>query len=132
MPTGTKQWVCNVYIPPAQNLAKRHIVEQEALEAVEEIAANMPATESQTICGDFNTRVANMSPCVGDVTIARNSMDRVKCNRADWLIALCARQGVHMLNGATPGPPAQPTFHREGHTSVVDYMLSSQAQATFA
>jgi hypothetical protein len=41
------------------------------------------------VCGDWNTRIGNLSPEIDEITIPRQSEDQKKNSRAPWLIELC-------------------------------------------
>ena len=57
---------------------------------VNDILGDMPSQSRVVVCGDFNTRVGNMAPCVRDVILTRQSVDVVKCTRASWFIDICS------------------------------------------
>ena len=84
-----KVWVGNVYLPPAQGLTKRGIDEEVARSHIEDVLSCIPQQAVQVICGDWNARVADLSPTIDDVTIPRKSLDPLPNSRAPWLIALC-------------------------------------------
>jgi hypothetical protein len=79
------------------------------------------------ICGDWNTRVGTLSPCINDHKIPRKSADRTTCTRAPWLIEICELYGWHILNGIQPGPVACHTFHRGNDKSCIDLIMSNIA-----
>lgn len=93
-------WVGNVYVPPAQNLTKRNVPESVAQSFVEDIVGTIPCSDASLVCGDWNARLGNLSPTVGEVTIPRLTTDHVVCARAPWVIELCTQQGWLVLNGA--------------------------------
>jgi hypothetical protein len=84
-----KVWVGNVYLPPAPSLRRRDVDEEVARSHIEDILGCIPQQAVQVICGDWNTRVADLSPTIDDITIPRMSDDPHTNCRAPWLIALC-------------------------------------------
>ena len=68
---GEIAWVCNVYLPPVQNLRRRGVDECVACSYVEDILSAVPSSARAFICGDFNARVGTCSPCVGNVALPR-------------------------------------------------------------
>jgi hypothetical protein len=86
-------------MPPAQNLARRSINEEETRCLIQDILEDFPRSETQVICGDWNTRVGTLSPIIADTVIPRRSADRMTCQRAPWLIETCEVYGWHILNG---------------------------------
>jgi hypothetical protein len=93
-------WVGIVYLPPALSLQRRGIDEDMARSQIEEIMSSIPQQDAQVVCGDWNTRVADLSPTVNDITVPRKSDDPHTNCRAPWLIQVCKLQGWHILNGA--------------------------------
>ncbi len=86
---GVHCWVTNVYLPPAMNLVKKGITEGEACSFVEDILSEVPSSQHYIVCGDFNARVKDDAPVVGDVQLKRTSLDSIRCARAPWLISTC-------------------------------------------
>jgi hypothetical protein len=86
--------------------------------------ADIPTNHAVVVCGDFNARTAVLSPQIDGHVLPRVSPDMHTCARAPWLIATCEQQSLHILNGTQSGSSEQPTFHRQGLTSVVDYVLA--------
>ena len=78
---GEVAWVCNVYLPPASSLKKRHIDEHVARSFVEDIFSAVPTSTRAFVCGDFNTRVGTCSPCVEGNALPRLSADAIVCAR---------------------------------------------------
>ena len=72
---GETIWVGNVYLPPATNLQTRGLDEETAKTSIEDILGNIPPNSRSVICGDWNTRVGNMHPTIGDNSITRLSDD---------------------------------------------------------
>ena len=118
--------VCNVYLPATANLAKRRVEEATARAHVEEVLAAVPPQQRHLVCGDFNTRLGELAPEVGEVQDSRVSVDSFVCRRAGWMIGLCERGDLHILNGLQPGLPAQHTSISPKGEAVVDYILSSE------
>jgi hypothetical protein len=114
-------------MPPAQNLARRCIDEEETRSLIQDIIEDFPRNETQVICGDWNTRVGTLSPNIEDTIIPRCSADRMTCQRAPWLIETCELYGWHILNGIQPGPVACHTFHQGNDRSCIDLILSNVA-----
>jgi hypothetical protein len=77
------------------------------------------------MCGDWNTRVGNLHPTIGEIDVHRVSLDPVISARAQWLIALCEIQGWHILNGIQPGPPAVHTCKRGTGQSCIDLVMAT-------
>jgi hypothetical protein len=77
------------------------------------------------MCGDWNTRIGNLHPKIGENDIHRVSLDPITSTRAPWLIALCEIQGWHILNGIQPGPPAIHTFKRGTGQSCIDLVMAT-------
>jgi hypothetical protein len=86
-------------MPPAPNLARRGMDEEETRSLIQDILEDFPRNEIQVICGDWNTRVGTLSPNIEDTIIPRRSADRMTCQRAPWLIEICELFGWHILNG---------------------------------
>ena len=123
-----KVWVGNVYLPPALSLVRRGIEEEMARCQIEEVMSCIPQQDVQVVCGDWNARVADLSPTIDDISIPRKSDDPHTNCRAPWLIALCEMQGWHILNGAQPGPPACKTFAKGNTGSCIDLVLSNNVK----
>lgn len=71
LPTGDAYWVCNTYLPPTQNLTRRGVEEGAARAGLLEALAEVPHNANLAVCGDFNARVGDLAPCVGDVRLLR-------------------------------------------------------------
>lgn len=56
---------------------------------IEEIIGNFPKQTTQVICGDWNTRVGELSPTIDDIQLQRRSEDRITNTRAPWLLETC-------------------------------------------
>jgi hypothetical protein len=83
---GEQVWVGNVYIPPVQNMQKRGTDEEVAHSYIEDILGGIPEDAKSVVCGDWNARIGDMSPTIGDTTIPRQSLDRKTNSRAPWII----------------------------------------------
>lgn len=59
-------WICNVYLPPNGNLKKRGVDEDSARGLVEDITTSIPTDAKSVVCGDWNTRIGDLYPKVGD------------------------------------------------------------------
>jgi hypothetical protein len=86
-------------MPPAPNLARRGIEEEDTRQYIQDILEDIPRSETQIICGDWNARVGTLSPTIDDTKTIRKSQDRITCNRAPWLIEICELYGWNILNG---------------------------------
>jgi exonuclease III len=127
LPTGNAYWVCNVYMPPTQNLSRRGVAEEIARAGVQDLLADVHFDTPAVVCGDFNARIGSMAPTVGGVQLTRASLDTHVSNRGQWLVQWCETQGLHVLNGALPGQTAQYTCRRQQGNSVVDFVLCRDA-----
>ena len=99
LPTGDSYWVCNSYLPPSQNLARRNIGEEIVRASLLDALTEVPHNAQLIVCGDFNTRIGEQAPTVGEVQLTRVSADSKICNRGEWLVSTCAELGLHVLNG---------------------------------
>lgn len=124
---GAKCWVSNVYMPPANSLARRGVTEDATCKMVEDVLGVMPSSQVQIICGDFNARLGTYAPKIGDIQLQRAGCDTVVCARAKWMLRACEVQQVHVLTGAPPSGPMPYTFQRDGKASSVDHVLSNEA-----
>jgi hypothetical protein len=82
-------WIGNTYLPPATNLQTRGIAEGDARNDIEDIVGNIPPHSRSVMCGDWNTRVGNLHPKVGETEILRLSEDATEGTRAQWVIEMC-------------------------------------------
>jgi Endonuclease-reverse transcriptase len=103
--------------------------EEEARNLIQDILDEFPQNETQLVCGDWNTRVGELSPTIEDTTLQRRSRDKMTNNRAPWLIEVCEMHGWQILNGLQPGPIACNTFHRGNDKSCIDLIVSNIATA---
>jgi Endonuclease-reverse transcriptase len=78
------------------------------------------------MCGDWNTRIANLSPNLGEESTTRRSEDTQTNQRAQWLLDICEQQGWKILNGLQPGLPACNTFRRGDDSSCIDLIMTNQ------
>jgi hypothetical protein len=95
---------------------------------VEDILGSIPDGAKSTICGDWNARIGEMSPNIGDNTIPRKSLDSTVNSRAKWVLDLCEQHSWYILNGLQPGPPANFTFARGTDQSCIDLILARDSQ----
>ena len=82
-------WVGNVYLPPTENMLKRGMDEDLARDLIEDITGAIPSQSQSVMCGDWNTRIGQLHPKIGETDILRVSLDPIKSPRAPWLINLC-------------------------------------------
>ncbi len=106
LPTSATYWVCNTYLPPMQNLARRGVGEEEARAGLLDALAEIPHDANLAVCGDFNARVGEHAPTVQNVQLLRTSEDKKVCSRGEWLVHTCTELGLHILNGAVQGGTA--------------------------
>jgi hypothetical protein len=120
-------WVGNVYVPPVQSLQKRGLDEDVVRSLVEDIVSCIPHQATQVVCGDWNTRIGNLSPTIEETTIPRQSEDKKLNARAPWLIELCEQHEWYILNGLQPGPQACNTFQKGSDKSCIDLIMTNTA-----
>jgi hypothetical protein len=70
-------------------MQKRGTKEEEARSYIEDIMGSIPEGTRSCMCGDWNTRLGEMSPNIGETHIPRKSMDTKTNSRALWVIELC-------------------------------------------
>jgi exonuclease III len=75
IPGGETAWVGNVYLPPVQNMQKRGMDEDVARSLIEDVTGAIPVNARATVCGDWNTRIGQLHPKVGDSDLGRRSID---------------------------------------------------------
>ena len=63
-------------MPPVQNLQKKGIDEAVTRSLIEDIIGQFPQKTTTVMCGDWNTRVGELSPNIDDNTIPRKSVDK--------------------------------------------------------
>jgi hypothetical protein len=73
--------------------------EDEARSLVEDVTGSIPQNVRSVVCGDWNARIGEMHPTVGDNDIPRKSMDKEIGIRARWVIEICEQMGWYILNG---------------------------------
>ena len=118
-------WIGNVYLPPVTNLKTRGIEEEVARHAIEDIIGAIPTHSRSIMCGDWNTRVGNLHPKIGETDILRCSLDTTVGTRAPWVIDTCEQKNWYILNGIQPSPPAIYTYEKGDKKSCIDYILST-------
>ena len=121
---GDTIWVGNVYLPPIENMLRRGMDEDLARDLIEDITGAIPAHSQSIMCGDWNTRIGQLYPKIGDTDIQRVSLDPIISSRAPWVIQLCELHGWYILNGLQPGPPAIHTFERGTGQSCIDLIMT--------
>jgi hypothetical protein len=89
-----------------QNLQKRGEKEEEARSFIEDVMGSIPAGTNSVMCGDWNARLGDQAPQIGDHYVERSSMDKITNSRSTWVIELCEQYGWYILNGLQPGPTA--------------------------
>ena len=72
---GETAWVGNVYLPPVQNMQKPGMDEDMARSLIEDVTGSIPANARATVCGDWNTRIGQLYPKIGESDIHRRSLD---------------------------------------------------------
>ncbi len=77
------------------------------------------------ICGDWNTRIGNLHPKIGETEMLRQSDDPTVGIRANWLIETCATKGWYILNGLQPGSPARHTYAKGDKKSCIDFIFAT-------
>ena len=70
-------------------MQKRGMKEQEGRSYIEDVMGNIPEGTRSVMCGDWNARLGELSPSIGDIHIPRKSMDIKANSRASWVIELC-------------------------------------------
>jgi endonuclease/exonuclease/phosphatase family metal-dependent hydrolase len=126
LPNSSRVNVINVYLPPASSLTKRGIEEDTARDAVTSILTHIPPQMPTIVCGDFNTRIGQLTPKFDSSCRPRESEDKRVCPRAPWLLDICELHCLHILNGRQPQPPAPFTCQIHWGQSTVDYILSTE------
>ena len=69
-------WVGNIYLPPIYNQQRRGVDETVTRSLVEDIIGGFPAQDTTVMCGDWNTRIANLSPNLEEGSTTRMSEDK--------------------------------------------------------
>ena len=83
---GDTLYIGNVYAPPTTNLQARGITEDDVRAAVEDILGHIPPHTRANICGDWNARMGNLYPKIGETEMKRVSEDVTVSTRAKWVI----------------------------------------------
>jgi exonuclease III len=86
---GDTIWVGNVYLPPVENMQKRGTDEDFARDLIEDVTGSIPQNSQSVMCGDWNARIGELYPTIGETGIPRKSLDQRIGSRAPWVIALC-------------------------------------------
>lgn len=71
-----------MYMPPTTNLQTRGIDEEAVRTEIEDLLGHIPPHTRSVVCGDWNTRVGNLHPKIGEVDIPRCSEDNTVGMRA--------------------------------------------------
>ena len=66
LPTGEAYWVGNAYLPPSQNLARQGVEEGIVRASLLDVVMEIPHNAQLLMCGDYNARVVELAPIVGD------------------------------------------------------------------
>jgi hypothetical protein len=78
------------YIPsPNHQPAKTRVDEAIARSLIEDTIGCFPSEDTTVMCGDWNTRIANLAPNLDDVSTARLSDDKQTNQRTPWLLEIC-------------------------------------------
>ena len=112
-------------MPPTTNLQTRGIDEEDVRNEIEDILGHIPPHTNSTVCGDWNARVGNLHPKIGDMEIMRINEDNTVGLRAKWVIDTCEAKGWYILNGLQPGPHARYTYENGTKKSCIDLILAS-------
>jgi hypothetical protein len=87
----------------------------------------IPQNLRSVVCGDWNARIGERSPTIGETTIPRKSLDKQTGTRTEWVISTCEQHGWYILNGMQPGPPAKYTFSKNSKESCIDLVMATDA-----
>jgi len=66
LPDSSRLLVGNVYLPPANNLARMGVKELVARELVVDVLNGLAPGAPTIVCGDWNTRIGDRTPKVGE------------------------------------------------------------------
>ena len=80
-------------------MQKRGTDEEVARSLIEDVMGSIPQNTRAVICGDWNARVGNLHPKIGDIPIERKSDDMTIGIRASWVINMCEEKQWYILNG---------------------------------
>jgi hypothetical protein len=129
---GAMCTVANVYLPPNNNLGRRHLTEQGVRDACETVLGRINGAHNVLLAGDFNARTGGGVPILeGGAHPDRVSADAMVCSRGTWLLGVGHMFGVRMLNGCFGPSSGQFTCVKHNGASVVDYMLANGPINTF-
>jgi hypothetical protein len=63
--------------------------EDVARNFIEDITGSIPTGARAVVCGDWNTRIGQLYPKIGETDIPRRSVDTRTSQRAPWFIETC-------------------------------------------
>ena len=70
-------------------MLKRVTDEDLARDLIEDVTGSIPQNSQSVMCGDWNARIGDLYPTIGEKGIPRKSLDKIVGSRAPWVIALC-------------------------------------------
>ena len=70
-------------------MQKRGTDEDLARDLIEDVTGSIPQNSQSVMCGDWNARIGDLYPKIGEKGIPRKSLDKIVGSRAPWVIALC-------------------------------------------
>ena len=70
-------------------MLRRGMDEDLARNLIEDITGAIPAKAQSIMCGDWNTRIGQLYPKIGDMEKPRVSLHLIISSRAPWVIQLC-------------------------------------------
>jgi endonuclease/exonuclease/phosphatase family metal-dependent hydrolase len=124
LPNSQRINIVNIYLPPAQSLKRRAITEAQATAHIEDIIDQTQPQLTTIVCGDFNARTGSQTPKLDTTHPPRTVSDPHICPRAKWLLLLCTKYQLYILNGTHT--PATCTCHTSRGESLVDYILCNR------
>ena len=70
-------------------MLKRGTDEDLARDLIEDVTGSIPQNSQSVMCGDWNARIGDLYPKIGEKGIPRKNQDQIVGSRAPWVIALC-------------------------------------------